>query len=484
MIAGLPLNPVIAAAATAGAVFAFDLVTPLGVAAAVPYVMLVLVANWLPKTGHVYLLAALGTVLTIAGYFMSPDGGIEWIVLTNRALAIFAIWITALLLASRKRAKTSRDLNRRELDFQKRALDEHAIVSITDVKGAITYANDKFCDISGYTREELMGKNHRILKSGEHGVEVYEELWRTISSGKPWHGEIKNHKKGGGYYWVQASIVPFLNDKGIPFQYMSIRTDITKRKQAEEEAKIASRAKSDFLSSMSHELRTPMNAILGFAQMLKYSPSDLLSEGQSSYVDNILQGGEYLMELINQVLELSKIETGEVTLNIVDVSARDIIDRCLIMIAGRADRDSIGILDQTSACDLPTLWTDSTRLTQALLNLLLNAIKYNREGGTVTLSCAEIPDHMLRISVTDTGAGIPVEKQADLFKPFERLGREARNIEGAGIGLTIAKETIELLGGKIGFESTEGEGSTFWVDVPVKREQADIREMSAQMAGR
>ncbi len=474
----LPLKPVMAAVAIAVSVFAFDLSVPLGVAAAVPYVALVLVGNWLPKPGHIYLLATLGTVLTITGYFLSPYGGAQWVVLANRGLAIFIIWITALLMASRRRAKTARDTKTRELELQHRALDEHAIVSIADTKGNITYINDKFCDISGYSREELMGKNHRILKSGEHAPEVYEELWRSISNGRTWHGEIKNLKKDGGYYWVQATIVPFLNDKGIPFQYVSIRTDITDRKRVEEEVKEANQAKSDFLSSMSHELRTPMNAILGFAQMLKYIPDAPLSEKQGAYIDNILQSGGYLMELINQVLELSKIEAGQVTLNIVEVSARDIIDGCLIMISGRADKDGIVVVDQTASHDLPTVWTDSTRLTQVLLNLLSNAVKYNRKGGTVTLTCEEIPNHMLRFSVIDTGKGIPAEKHGDLFKPFDRLGREAKNIEGSGIGLTIAKETIGLLGGGIGFESVEGEGSTFWVDVPMKRKQVDIREFS------
>lgn len=478
MTKGFPFKPIIAAVIIAVMVFTFDLLVPLGVAAGVLYVALVLVGRWLPKLRHIYYLAVLGTVLTILGFFLSPEGGIYWIVLTNRGLAIFAIWITALLIASRGRARRITDEKTRELTFQQRALDEHAIVSIADLKGDITYVNDKFCDVSGYNREELIGKNHRILKSGEHPPEFYESLWQTITSGKPWHGEIKNRKKTGGYYWVQATLVPFLNEKGRPFQYVSIRTDITTRKQAEEEADAANQAKTNFLASMSHELRTPMNAILGFAQILKYTPTDPLSKNQETYIDHILQGGGYLMELINQVLELSTIETGKVTLNINDVSARDVIDECLIMISGRADKESIDVVDQTAGYDFPMMQTDKTRLIQVVLNLLLNAVKYNREGGTVTINSQELPGQMLRISITDTGQGIPAEKHGDLFKPFDRLGREARNIEGSGIGLTIAKATIELLGGKIDFESVVGKGSTFWIDVPMGRKQIDIREIS------
>lgn len=473
---GLPVKLIITCAAIAAAVFTFDLMTPLGIAAGVPYVALVLAGASLPKPRHIYLLATLGTVLTIIGYIVSPDGGTQWVVLTNRGLAIFVIWITAFILASRRRAKLARDIKNKELDFQKRALDEHAIVSAADVKGRILYVNDKFCAISGYAREELLGENHRILKSSEHSPAVYENMWQTISSGETWHGEIKNKKKNGGYYWVQATIVPSLNEKGVPFQYISIRTDITDRKQAEEEAAAANQAKSEFLSSMSHELRTPMNAIMGFSQMLKYAPDEPLSETQNGYVDSILQGGGYLMELINQVLELSKIETGQITLKLGEVLPRDIIDGCLIMISERASKDDIDIVDKIPSDGLPALWTDSTRLTQALLHLLSNAVKYNRKGGTVTLNAQKTPDNMLRISITDTGKGIPAEKYTDLFKPFDRLGREARNIEGSGIGLTIAKHLVDLLGGKIGFESVVDKGSAFWIDVPLNREQVNLPE--------
>ncbi len=179
----------------------------------------------------------------------------------------------------------------------------------------------------------------------------------------------------------------------------------------------------------------------------------------------------HLKLLHEQVLELSKIEAGHLSLNIDHILARDVIDGSLELIQARADRDGIKIIDQLVRDDLPLLWTDSTRLTQVLLNLLTNAVKYNSKNGTVTLSCKEIPDRMLRISVADTGPGIPTEKQGDLFKPFERLGREAGAIEGTGIGLTITKQIIELLGGQIGFESEVGKGSTFWVDIPTSAKQ-------------
>lgn len=235
-------------------------------------------------------------------------------------------------------------------------------------------------------------------------------------------------------------------------------------------AEQASRAKSEFLSSMSHELRTPMNAILGFAQILMYHPKDPLSEKQKSFVDQILNGGSHLLELIDQVLELNKIEAGKLSLNVEHVSVREVLDETLGLMQNKAGEEGIEIRDRTVGHDFAPLWTDRTRLTQALLNLLSNAVKYNREGGTVTLSCQEMPKQMLRIKVADSGLGIPLEKQENLFKPFERLGREAGMIQGTGIGLTITKQIVELMDGRVGFESEEGEGSTFWVEVPISRD--------------
>lgn len=247
-------------------------------------------------------------------------------------------------------------------------------------------------------------------------------------------------------------------------------------------AEHANLAKSEFLSSMSHELRTPMNAILGFAQMLEYDPKEPLTKNQKKSVDHILKGGNHLLELINQVLELHKIETGKLSLNFNDIPAQDIIDQSLHLIRMRADEESIKIFNQTTEDNLPLLWTDFTRLTQVLLNLLSNAIKYNNKEGTVTLTCQKIPGRMLRICVTDTGKGISLEKQGDLFKPFERLGLETGEIEGTGIGLTITKRIIKSLGGQIDFESEVNKGSTFWVDVPLSTKQSKIENKTNALA--
>ena len=236
---------------------------------------------------------------------------------------------------------------------------------------------------------------------------------------------------------------------------------------ARQEADAANQAKSQFLANMSHELRTPMNAILGFAQILENSPSEPLSETQKSHVRHIIKGGDNLLELINQVLELNEIQARGLSPDIGYVPPQDVIERSIDLIQARADQKGIKIFNQTTDTDLPMLWTDREQLTRVIYHLLSNAVKYNREDGSVTLSCHRTPDQMLRINVEDTGRGISAENHFSLFKPFERLGREAGVIEGAGIGLILAKQTIELLSGQIGFESEEGKGSTFWVEVPL-----------------
>jgi CheY-like chemotaxis protein len=244
------------------------------------------------------------------------------------------------------------------------------------------------------------------------------------------------------------------------------------------EAVISSNHKSAFISSMNHELRTPMNAVLGFAQMLEINQQEPLTETQKAAVEHILRNGNHLLELIDQMMDLNKIEAGTLPLNIEEIPARDVFDETLYLIRARANYDKIEIVDETVGAKLPLLLTDSTRLIQVLLNLMSNGVKYNRPGGRVTLSCEEVEGRMLRIKVTDTGLGIPADQQDKLFTPFERLGHELGQIDGTGIGLSISQQIVEKLDGHIGFESEYNVGSCFWVDIPLCSEQNELEEDS------
>jgi PAS domain S-box-containing protein len=374
-----------------------------------------------------------------------------------------------------------------ELRSQKFALDQHSIVGITDRDGNIVYVNDKFCEIAQYSREELLGRNHRILNSG-HPKSFFADLWETITQGKVWHGEIRNRKKNGDLYWVETTIVPFPDASGIPYQYVSIRTDITARKQyeaellgAKEAAEQASRAKSRFLSRMSHELRTPLNAIIGFGQLMENDPLEPLSPSQKENVGHILKAGWHLLELINEVLDLSRIEAGRMRLNLEPVEVAPIISECFGLIEPLAQERGILLEDETGSCASLRAMADRMRLKQVLLNFLSNAVKYNREKGRIIVACEPTAQGGVRISVTDTGFGIPRGSLGQLFQPFSRLDADKTEIQGAGVGLAVAKYLVELMGGVIGVESTEGVGSTFWAELrgeggsdPPQREEAAL----------
>lgn len=276
---------------------------------------------------------------------------------------------------------------------------------------------------------------------------------------------------------------------------VGIQTDITEIKRAERElrrardelehrvqertqelqaattdAEKANKAKSEFLSRMSHELRTPLNGILGFAQLLLMDQRQPLNDKQAEYVQHVLKAGNLLLELINEVLDLAKIESGRISLSIESIDPDAIINECVDMIEAYASEQNITI--ERTGAEPPShyLVGDFTRLKQVVSNLLSNAIKYNVERGTVTLDSAEGPHGFWRYTVTDTGFGISEDDMKRLFQPFNRLSAEGTEIEGTGIGLTITKHLVEIMGGEIGVDSQIGEGSTFWVDIPLSEE--------------
>jgi len=232
-------------------------------------------------------------------------------------------------------------------------------------------------------------------------------------------------------------------------------------------AEAGSAAKSDFLASMSHELRTPLNAILGFAQLLQRDRKEPLSTRHQERVEQILKGGEHLLRLIDDILDLSRIEAGGVSISIEPVSVAEVLDEARRTLEPLAVRQGLGLEVGPVPVDLPMVAADRTRLIQILINFGSNAIKYNRHDGLVTFAVSNPSNDVVRIAVHDTGLGIPSEKQEKLFQPFQRAGQETGPIEGTGIGLVITRKLAELMGGAVGFESTPGEGSTFWVSIPV-----------------
>ncbi|HYN00626.1 MAG TPA: ATP-binding protein, partial [Aestuariivirgaceae bacterium] len=310
----------------------------------------------------------------------------------------------------------------------------------------------------------------------------FEALAYKASRGVEDIYELTYIRKDGGRFPACVSITALRDAYGDVIGYLLIGTDNSVRKRVESElneamaaAEKANRAKTDFLSGMSHELRTPLNAILGFAQLME-SGAPPPTTSQKRNLDQILKAGWYLLELINEILDLALIESGKATLSREPVSLAEVMLECRAMVEPQAQKRGIGMT--FPRFQIPYFVTaDRTRVKQVLINLLFNAIKYNKPGGAVAVECTLSPPDSIRISVRDTGAGLAPEQIAQLFQPFNRLGKEAGAEEGSGIGLVVTKRLVELMGGAIGADSAVGLGSVFWIELSLtSAPQLAVRE--------
>ncbi|MCX6956099.1 MAG: PAS domain S-box protein [Verrucomicrobia bacterium] len=360
-----------------------------------------------------------------------------------------------------------------ELARQKFALDQHGIVAITDVRGHFTYVNDRFCAVSRYGRDELLGRHIRLVDSGRHPAEFFAAMHGVIAGGGVWHGEVCNRAKDGSMYWVDTTVVPFTDDGGRPVSYVTISTDITSRKQlavslaqARDEALEASRLKSEFLATMSHEIRTPMNAVIGMAGLL--ADSDLQPK-QAEMARTMLGGAETLMAIINDILDFSRIEAGRMRLDAADFDFRRLVEETVSLLAPRAQENGVELTLEFVSAPTAMLQGDGGRVRQVLTNLVGNAIKFTEVGEVaVTVRTTAKADHRsrVRVEVRDTGVGIAPEARARLFQPFTQAdGSTTRRFGGTGLGLAICRQLVHLMGGEIGFESELGRGSVFWIEL-------------------
>lgn len=345
------------------------------------------------------------------------------------------------------------------------------MMMITDLNGNIEYVNPAFERITGYSLEEVKGKNSRFLKSGQHPPEFYENLWKTILSGKSWQGIIVNRRKDGKEYTEEMIISPIKNDRGEIISFVAIKKDVTERIKAEEELKRArlkaeesDRIKSNFLNMMSHEVRTPLNVILGFIDIIKTSVDSEHFPEKNHIFSVIERNSKRLLTLINDIIDISRIESNEMKLDIRTYEVQPLLMKARAEFDYKAKAKGLRFIDDYNLNGV-YIKVDEVRFNQILSNLISNAIKFTSQG-EIKIS-GKLVDNKVCISVSDTGIGIPKEFLPHIFE-FFRQAEEGynRNFEGAGLGLAITKKLVNMMKGEIYVESELGKGSKFSVLFP------------------
>ncbi len=343
-------------------------------------------------------------------------------------------------------------------------------ILLTDSDGRLVGTNRAFQVMLGYTAGEMKAQSISSLTPERWAEADQRAIDNLLESDEVQEFEKEYIRKDGTTFAADLQAWRLTDADGRTTHFLGRVQDITERKRAQAElllardqAEQASRAKSEFLSSMSHELRTPLNAIMGYAQLLE-QPADMDQAERHRFGREIMQAGGLLLNLVDQVLEMADIDAGGVARERQPVPLGEVIEVCLKEAREPAERNGISITTNPAPETAPAVMADPDGLRQVLKNLLSNAVKYNRENGDVLVTWKTVEGGRLRVSVADTGPGIPEQQQAGLFEAFNRLGAKNSAIEGAGVGLTIAKALTELMGGRIGFESTLGAGTTFWVE--------------------
>jgi PAS domain S-box-containing protein len=477
---------------------AFDISLPLGVAGGVPYIVLVLVAQWFPKKTYIYHMATLGTFLTIVGYFASPAGGIAWVVASNRALAIFAIWVTALLCFRVQKGEANlravidtadtREMRLRDmLNIIK--LSPISII-ITNAEGNIEYVNPYFSKLAGYQEQEVLGKNPRLMKSGNTHEDIYQQMWQTISSGKTWRGVLQNRKKNGELFWVSATIVPVGEQIGGGIEhFIAFNEDITHLREKEDMLTHAMKleAVGRMTNGIAHDFRNLLTIILGNLQLLQEG----IIEKDSELIDDALSAAGDGTELIKLLLAFS--HRKEHKLQSLDVNA---FIQELLRLLYRTVEDNVNLSLLLTEAAI-TVKADPNRLESALLNLVINAQDAMPRGGNVrvttdlvSLDKEQLTDHenlqagdYATICISDDGVGMDNDARQRALEPFY-----STKSTGTGLGLSMVDDFIYASGGMINIESTVGSGTNITLFLPVakmteRQDEGDSEEVDSLPCG-
>jgi two-component system CheB/CheR fusion protein len=450
----------ISAAVLAAAIFAIDVATVHPAGVGMLYVLPLLVGTLEGPPRFQFVAATFVSVLAVLGQAISPEANANLWGGGTRLVAILVIWTTAVVL--RQFRKTWLELQASSVGLQSRtkdladvnfALDQAAIVATTDTSGKITYVNRKFCDISKYSREELLGQDHRLINSGYHSKAFIRDLWVTIANGRIWRGEIRNRAKDGSLYWVDTTIVPFLDERGKPYQYMAIRYEITDRKRSEErlrEQEALARL-GQMAAVVAHEVKNPIAGIRGALQVIG---SRMAADARDKpIIGEIITRLDGLNQIVQDLLVFARPR---------DLRAAPTDLKALVLSTAehlKHDPSLAGVaIDVTGDGAMVSL--DKEQLQLALQNILMNAAQAMNGHGRIHVSI-ERRGNEWTVATTDTGPGMPPEVKEKVFEPFFTT-----RSRGTGLGLPIAKRVVEAHGGRIAIESAAAGGTVVSLSIP------------------
>jgi PAS domain S-box-containing protein len=378
-------------------------------------------------------------------------------------MALFGIYYYLKTRALKRKLEIEFKSTDKILSEYKRAVDLGSIVSKADSDGNITYVNDSFIEITRYSKEELIGQPHSLVRHPDSPSSMFQDMWLNINQSKVWTGNIKNMKKNGEGYYVHATIVPILDENDKIVEFLAIRYDITSLYEALNLAKVAEKTKGEFLANMSHELRTPLNAIIGFSQLLEMKKD--IDSKQKDYISKIKLSGHNLLTLVNTILDFSKIDNNEMEFSPENINIRKVIKEVVVLVEAQASEKSINIITTGFTQD-NVIFADEQLLKQAFINIVSNSVKFTPPNGEVIIKY-EHENNKENFSFTDNGIGMRNADLENIFKPFKQ-GSSAKktSLTGTGLGLSITHKIItEFHAGTIEVSSEENKGTCFTISI-------------------
>ena len=439
----------------AGGIFLLDLQVPLGIAVCALYGVVILFGLFITNRGFPLWMAGFATLLTTLDAALSPLEYVTTMAVTNRGLTIVGIWVTAWLVTKSSRTGQELDRSTKDLADTNFALNQAAIVATTNVKGEITFVNDKFVEISKYPREALIGRDHRIINSGYHSKEFIRDLWLTIANGRIWRGELRNRASDGTIYWVDTTIVPFLDERGRPYQYMAIRYDITDRKRSEERLReqAALARLGEMAAVVAHEVKNPLAAIKGALQVIG---GRMPAESRDrAIIGDVVARVDSLNDIVHDLLVFARPREPRLT----PVNVAELIESNLALL--RKD-PAHGAVAMHLSGSRPMAQLDLEQMKTVFLNLLINAAQAAGAGGRIDVTIAT-DDLAATIAVADNGPGIPDDVRAKIFEPFFTTKHR-----GTGLGLPTARRVVERHRGTIDVACPPSGGTVVTVTLPLQ----------------